>query len=272
VRSGAPQVVVPGRCQAGAKTNQGFNLIAIDLICVHGTYGFDKVSNRSNEIEIKTRPAAEVFPRLLKSGLDELAANIKLTGLQNPIILHPDGSILDGVHSYKACLIAEVQPRFEIWKGQPGEECRFVLSQNLHRRHLNDRQRSIVAGKIAKLERGKPKQANLSLMTQREAAAALNVTERNARTGRKIVKDAPPNIVALVTADKLSLRAAEAVAKASDDEKARLSEMPDEEAVQAAMELAREQEEADSKEKGGVLFPRLHAFTSQWTKATEPAR
>lgn len=88
-------------------------------------------------------PACKLFPKLGETELNELADDIKQNGLQNSIVLL-DGKILDGRNRFAACKIADVQPRFEQWKGK-GSPVEWVISQNLMRRHLTASQRAVVA-------------------------------------------------------------------------------------------------------------------------------
>jgi hypothetical protein len=83
---------------------------------------------------------ALLFPPLGPGGAQELAANIKLNGLQNPIVLY-EGKILDGVQRNRACRIACVPPVYVNFADLPEAQrgngpLAFVVSQNLHRRHL----------------------------------------------------------------------------------------------------------------------------------------
>ena len=90
---------------------------------------------------IRSHPTADLFPLLDDVELAQLALDIHEHGLRDPIVLHPDGSILDGRNRYHACRRANVEPRYRTWDGQPGTELAYVISVNLHRRHLSESQR-----------------------------------------------------------------------------------------------------------------------------------
>ena len=87
--------------------------------------------------------AANIFP-LDDEHLDDLAEDIKKHGLLCPIETM-DGKILDGRRRWLACQQAAVEPDFlEVDEDDP---VAYVLSLNLHRRHLTASQRSMVAGR-----------------------------------------------------------------------------------------------------------------------------
>lgn len=90
-------------------------------------------------------PAAALFPLMHGSELDLLVADIAQNGLREPIVLCGT-LILDGRNRMHACELAKVQPRFVEWDGD-GSPLAFVLSRNLHRRHLDESQRAIIAAR-----------------------------------------------------------------------------------------------------------------------------
>lgn len=86
---------------------------------------------------------ANIFPLLTGAEYDELKADIAAHGLIEPIWLH-DGKIIDGRNRYRACLDTGIEPRFRTWNGH-GSLIEFVVSLNLHRRHLTSGQRAALA-------------------------------------------------------------------------------------------------------------------------------
>jgi ParB-like chromosome segregation protein Spo0J len=98
-------------------------------------------------------PVAELFPLLTGDAFRSLVADIKENGLREPILEDADGRILDGRNRYLACLQAGVAPRFVRWLDE-GSPAALALSRNLHRRHLNESQRALLAARLAALPAG----------------------------------------------------------------------------------------------------------------------
>lgn len=93
---------------------------------------------------LQPHPAADLFPMLSDAELDEFAADIKSKGQLEPITVTPEGLILDGRNRYEACRRAGVSPKCEEWH-VAGSPTAWVLSRNLHRRHLTTDQRALIA-------------------------------------------------------------------------------------------------------------------------------
>lgn len=86
---------------------------------------------------------ASIFPLMGQTELNALSADIATNGQREPIWTH-DGKIIDGRNRYLACVAAGIDPHCREWSGQ-GSLVAYVLSLNLHRRHLSSSQKAVVA-------------------------------------------------------------------------------------------------------------------------------
>ena len=100
---------------------------------------------------LKAHPAADLFPMMGEAELNQLAADIRQRGQLEAIIVTTTGKedlILDGRNRYEACRRAGVEPYLLTWEDElspTASATAFVLSKNLHRRHLTESQRAVVA-------------------------------------------------------------------------------------------------------------------------------
>lgn len=164
--------------------------------------------------------AANIFP-MDDENLDTLAADIKENGQQVPIELI-DGKIVDGRRRYMACRIAEVEPATKTVN--PDDPVAYVLSLNLHRRHLTTSQKAMVAAKArgvydkAAKERQVRKPvdsvvANFPPQKARDAAgAAMGISGRSVDKASKVLREGSPELVTAVETNTVSVNAAEKIA------------------------------------------------------------
>jgi hypothetical protein len=89
-----------------------------------------------------------LLPRLKRGEFDQLVTDIKKHGLREPITTYK-GLILDGRNRQAACGLAGVTPHYREYKGD--DPVSFVISANLHRRHLTSAQKRTLIGKLMKL-------------------------------------------------------------------------------------------------------------------------
>lgn len=85
-------------------------------------------------------PSANVLPMLSDDELDQLADSIRQDGLLQPLVLTPDGALLDGRNRLEACRRAGVEPAFVVHDGDPVS---FVAAANVHRRHMSTGARAV---------------------------------------------------------------------------------------------------------------------------------
>lgn len=182
--------------------------------------------------------AANIFP-LDEDHLDELAGDIRKNGQQVAIELF-NGLILDGRRRYLACGRAGIAPRFiEVDVADP---VRYVLSLNLHRRHLTPSQAAMVGARAREIydrqakERQKetairsnksragkeiPEVVNLppldSGKARDHAAKAVGVSGKSIDYGTKVLKTAIPEVVKAVDEGRMAVSTAAILASEPED-------------------------------------------------------
>jgi N6-adenosine-specific RNA methylase IME4/ParB-like chromosome segregation protein Spo0J len=186
---------------------------------------------------------AGIFPMMSREELERLAEDIKANGQKEPIYTH-DGLIVDGRNRFMACRMAGVQPWITAWNGK-GSLVAFVVSLNLHRRHLDDSQRQLVAGRIATLGKGRPADnPSVDGITQAEAAELLNVSEKGVERGHRVVARGAPELVAEVEAGRVAVSTAAEIASEPIEKQREIVAKGEREILAAAKEIrARKLEE-----------------------------
>src|SRR5918996_2373958 len=89
---------------------------------------------------------ANIFPLMAERDYQELKADIEAHGLREAIVIY-EGKIVDGRHRYRACVELGIKPRFRVWDEQ-NSLLQFILSMNLHRRHLSTSQRALLGAEL----------------------------------------------------------------------------------------------------------------------------
>ena len=102
--------------------------------------------------DLKFHPAAEIFPLMEGAEFDELVADIKTYGLRQPIALLGE-KILDGRNRYRACIAAGYKPYGHDFRKLPAvDPVAYVISANIHRRHLTAEQKRDLITKLLKAD------------------------------------------------------------------------------------------------------------------------
>lgn len=141
-------------------------------------------------------PLSTLFPRMDEASFASLVADIRANGLREPITVHQN-MILDGGNRYRACLEAGIEPTFTEFGG--GNLVAFVLSANLHRRHLTAGQQAAIVASAQDWaqaqgrggDRRGDQTAILPLDSVADRAAQSGASERTQRMADKVAKEAP---------------------------------------------------------------------------------
>jgi len=182
-------------------------------------------------------PVANIFPLMDGREFEDLVEDIRINGLMEPVTTY-QGRIIDGRNRYRACLKAEVKPRFIEFDG-----CvpliNFIVSLNLHRRQLNESQRAIVAAKIATMKQGERTDLspNGEKLSQGEAADLLNVGKRTVERANEVIKAGTPELIEKVESGKVSVSAAAEVASLPKPEQQEVVARGESEIVRMANEI-----------------------------------
>lgn len=135
-------------------------------------------------------PAAELFPMMGEKEFTEFKSDIATHGIKEWGTLYR-GQVLDGRNRYKACQELGMEMDFcEIEDKEDFDPIAYVLSHNLHRRHLTTSQRSDVAAKVATLRHGEVGNGRVEVSkdtsTIDEAAAQMKVSPASVKRAKKV--------------------------------------------------------------------------------------
>jgi hypothetical protein len=103
----------------------------------------DASTKNSTKSKIKIlpfHPLADIFPLMQGDELEELAEDIQRRGLIE-LITVAEGMIADGRNRALACQKAGIEPGYTPYRGSAEDLPRFIISKNIHRRHLKPEQR-----------------------------------------------------------------------------------------------------------------------------------
>ena len=213
----------------------------------HGERLLREEIERTESVESRTCPEepvrwheyANLFPMLNGEPFDALVEDIKQNGVREPIVML-GSAILDGRNRYMAARQLGIECPVRQYQGD--DPLAFVISHNLHRRHLSESQRAMVAGKLANLNDGQRadkvgKFAQLEPVTNTAAAELLNVSERSVKTARKVRDKADESLVEAVESGTVSVSAAADVADLPKPEQAEIVAKGEAEILAAAKDI-----------------------------------
>lgn len=173
-------------------------------------------------------PAAEIFPEMDASALAALTADIAANGQHEPILIL-DGQVIDGRCRLRACEELGIEPRIRDVSIEGGDPFVLAVSLNLHRRHLTESQRAMVATKLATLANGSNQHAQICAPSQEHAAELLKVSRRSVQHARSVLNHGTPELVAAVDQGEVAVSAAADLARLpADTQREVLTRTPDE--------------------------------------------
>ena len=129
--------------------------------------------------EYPVHPVASLFPMIDDESLNALAEDIKKNGQREPIIVAyldeamiDEPVVIDGRNRHAACSLAGVEPEFKFVMSLNDRELSpqviadWIISHNLHRRHLTTSQKAMVGQGYLNYLKEEAKKRQLSTLKQ----------------------------------------------------------------------------------------------------------
>jgi len=177
--------------------------------------------------QYKEHPIAAIFPMIAGPEFEKLKADIKVHGFKESGLLF-EGKILDGRNRYRASCELGIEMNWaEVENSEPEDVAAFdpvayVLSQNLHRRHLKQSQRAMIAAKMATLKRGDIKtqmDGKQNCLPIDDASGLLSVSPRSVIAAKHVLDNGCKQLIEAVEACEIAVSMAEKLCKACDDKR-----------------------------------------------------
>jgi hypothetical protein len=207
------------------------------------------VSAKNPNPPFEVHEVARIFPPMSDPEFNDLKSDIAKNGLREPLWIY-QGKIIDGRNRLRACTELGITPATREWNGE-GTLLDFVVSLNLHRRHLNETQRAMVA---ARLKPSFEKAAKERLLAGKEldpshncgqgktadlAGKLLNVSKGSVERATRVIAKGCPELIALVDRSELPVsKAATLVTLPHSNQRDILKD-----GIPFALQIARELEE-----------------------------
>ena len=163
------------------------------------------------KIDYPVHSVCELFPAMDDESYAELKADIEARGQAEPIVLWKK-QLIDGRHRLRACNELGIKPVVVDISGSD-DPLAYVISHNLHRRHLNESQRAMVAAKIATMKVGdnqhtKKEGGQIWPPSAEGAAKALKVSPSSVKSAKQVIAHGSKDVQRAVEQGKLSVSTA----------------------------------------------------------------
>ena len=161
-----------------------------------------------NNQTIELHPLCTYFPRMSDDEFNSLKDNLQNIGQTHPIYTL-DGMILDGGNRYRALCELGIDPVMIEYTGP--NPAQFILSSNLHRRHLTQGQSAAIVSASQSwinAQTASQSRSTVQLDTAASRAKQSRVGQRTQQLADKLVKEAPAELVKEVIDGKKSLNKA----------------------------------------------------------------
>ena len=155
-------------------------------------------------------PVAALLPMMSPEEYDGLRDDIAENGQLDPVMIR-QGVLIDGRNRLQACRELGIEPEVQELDSAV-DPVSWIISHNVHRRHLSTGQRGMFADDMATMKPGENRLKNSAALIQAaaqdEAAKLLNVSRSTVQAAAKVKAEATPEVIAAVKAGTMTLSAA----------------------------------------------------------------
>lgn len=195
--------------------------------------------------QIEVHPATGLFPAMRNEEFWQLKQDIRNSGQKMPILVHHN-QIVDGRQRLRACRELGIDPVFLAVPTLGMSVQSYIVSQNLHRRHLDDSQRAMIAARLTNTSLG-ANQHTAQAVSQKQAAADLDVSVDSLQRASKVIKAGHDGLIEAVDSGRLDVSNAVALITLSQDELDKLVTESAEKLTEAAKRARKEESEKRRK-------------------------
>ncbi|RLG90188.1 MAG: hypothetical protein DRO36_06515 [Candidatus Hecatellales archaeon] len=162
--------------------------------------------------EIKLDSKLEsLFPKMSKEEFESLKRDMEVNGLQEPLTIAKDRTLLDGYHRFKACKSLGMKKVEVIVKDDVRtfeDKLRYAFSKNSIRRHLTAFQKVYSYLQFRKETLRSQKVSNVGHPSIRQVAKTLGLNKSTVDYCMKIINSGDEDLIKKVYENKVSLRQA----------------------------------------------------------------
>lgn len=183
-----------------------------DRLAAKAKLELENVKQRTTtKFDYPVHSVSELFPAMDAESYAALKDDIAAHGQAEPIVLWKK-QLIDGRHRLRACKELGIKP---VVVDMPGSDdpLAYVISHNLHRRHLNTSERAMVAAKIATMKVGdnqhtKKEGPHFCGPSAEEAAAIMNVSTRSVENAKQVLEHGSKAVQNAASQGKLAVTTA----------------------------------------------------------------
>lgn len=158
-------------------------------------------------LNYEIHPVAALFPYIKGVAFHEFVEDIRVNGQREPVVLDASGRLIDGRNRARACQVLGIDVKETRYLGGDAEA--WIISHNIHRRHLTESQRAMFAARWANMRQGRPIKRPIGPFTPIEdAAKALNIGTSSVKRAKVVLGSGDADLIKAVESGETSVSSA----------------------------------------------------------------